>query len=377
MTVHGCARQGDTDVTRRTRLTVLGCAALAAGLAPGTSEAKTSFGVNLNRPVDSNVSCALHPLPTFGTIPGGTSCTWYTYGQTFTISESTQVPAGNGTVTKVRIKEGSRPGPMKITVLRQQGFATSSSNIACCQAVAESQVFTPNANGITEIAVNLPVTNGVSLAGVPQVDYLAVTVLDTQTSVPLSYASTDNSYLGVTFYPGVSKGQERFDGGTTNYGYIALINADWEPAGSPGTSNTPTVPTTPKPGTPSVPGTTPVTPGGGAFAVTTPKVAKDGTIDLAVTIPSAGILRANANTSTKSKGAKPFKFIYGYSIKYQKQGGVIPIKIKATSLARSALKKGTNLKVTLAVGHDPTFGGEKASKTFTLTVKGTKPKKKK
>jgi hypothetical protein len=369
-------------VKRSTRyLTALGCTTALAALAATPAGAKTTFGVNLNRPVDSNVSCALHPLPTFGTIPGGTSCTWYTYGQTYTINESTQVPAGNGTVTKVRIKEGSRPGPMKITVLRQQGFATSSSNIACCQAVAESQVFTPNANGITEIAVNLPVTNGVSLAGVPQVDYLAVTVLDTQTSVPLSYASTDNSYLGVTFYPGVSKGQERFDGGTTNYGYIALINADWEPAGSPGTSNTPTGPGTAPTGpggtpTPTGPGGTPTTPGG-SFAVTNPKVAKDGTIDLAVTIPAEGILRANANTSTKSKGRKPFKFIYGYSIKYQKQGGVIPIKIKATSLARSALKKGTNLKVTLAVGYDPTFGGEKVSKTFTITVKGTKPKKKK
>ena len=212
----------------------LACIMLVSGAVPATAAATVTFGANLNRSVDSTVTCAAQPLPGVGSDPSGvTSCTWLTENinvGTFSTAESIQVPSGQGTITAVRVKEGDDTGPMRITILEAQGFATSTTPVACCIGAAESQVFTPAADAITTVPVDIPVFNGVNPATrVPEVDYMAITVLNDTTSVPLSDVYTEGEYLGSTFYPAVSVGQERLDGGFTNYGYIALINADWEP----------------------------------------------------------------------------------------------------------------------------------------------------
>ncbi len=251
---------------RRERHTHMGptCAALvlslftllSLALLAAVASAQTTFGVNLDRPVASSVTCAVHPYPGYPyTTVGGPSCTWFTYGQEFTVTESTQVPSGHGTITKVRVKEGADTGPMKITVLLRQGFAMNGLATACCVGVAESQAFTPTANAITEVPVNFPVFNGTNPAtGVPEIDYLAITVLDESTSVPLSETAIDGTYQGTTFYPAVTLGQERLDGGLGNYGFIALINADWtetpappKPTPKPTPTTTTTTPTPPPP----------------------------------------------------------------------------------------------------------------------------------
>ena len=207
---------------------------LVAGLIPATANATITFGADISRPVDSTVTCAAQPLPGVGSYPENMgSCTWLTENinvNTFSTAESIQVPAGKGVITAVRVKEGDNTGPMKITILRAQGFATSTTPVACCIGAAESQVFTPAADAITTVPVDISVFNGTNPAtGVPEVDYMAITVLDDTTDVPLSNVHSEGEYLGSTFYPAVTVGQERLDGGVTNYGYIALINADWQP----------------------------------------------------------------------------------------------------------------------------------------------------
>src|ERR1039458_6498856 len=132
-----------------------------------------------------------HQPPGLGRYPENMgSCTWLTENinvNTFLTAESIQVPAGKGVITAVRVKEGDNTGPMKITILRAQGFATSTTPVACCIGAAESQVFTPAADAITTVPVDISVFNGTNPAtGVPEVDYMAITVLDDTTDVPLS-----------------------------------------------------------------------------------------------------------------------------------------------------------------------------------------------
>jgi hypothetical protein len=215
-------------------LRAFGCVLVVAGLIPATANATITFGADISRPVDSTVTCAAQPLPGVGSYPENMgSCTWLTENinvNTFLTAESIQVPAGKGVITAVRVKEGDNTGPMKITILRAQGFATSTTPVACCIGAAESQVFTPAADAITTVPVDISVFNGTNPAtGVPEVDYMAITVLDDTTDVPLSNVHSEGEYLGSTFYPALTVGQERLDGGFTNYGYIALINADWQP----------------------------------------------------------------------------------------------------------------------------------------------------
>ena len=101
---------------------------------------------------------------------------------------------------------------------------------ACCQAINASQVFTPNANAITEIPVNLPVRQDLApdpSTGIYTDQHLALSVLAPNVPIPANLDS--NGFYG-GWFPAWHVGDERA-GPYGGQGALILLNADWS-AGS-------------------------------------------------------------------------------------------------------------------------------------------------
>lgn len=102
---------------------------------------------------------------------------------------------------------------------------------ACCQAINASQVFTPKANAITQIPVNLPVRQDISpdpSTGYYVDQHLSLSVLAPNVPIP---ASTDPNGSFGGWFPAWKVGDERA-GVYGGQGAVILFNADWSPAGS-------------------------------------------------------------------------------------------------------------------------------------------------
>src|SRR2546427_8592875 len=116
-------------------------AILALLLARPASAQVTTFGGDLALPDNVTFDCSVWPVPLIGLVPtGAQSCTWSTFGVPQNLAEGLLVPAGNGTVTQVRIKVGAITGPMQVVVLQalREEFTN---NVGCCQQVSQSAVF--------------------------------------------------------------------------------------------------------------------------------------------------------------------------------------------------------------------------------------------
>lgn len=230
-------------MTRTLRLHLAGIALAAAALAvvPAGAGAATSFGANLNRPANAAFDCST--VPAFGFSTGVDTCTWWSTGTVSgNVSESLVVPSGGGVVTRVRVKVGPITGPMQVLAIRSIRNPNSLAFPGCCFYVGESHVFTPAANGVTAVDVNIPVRNEIDRAtGLANYDTLALSVLEP--GVPLPVHETGDFSMGPSsgaLYPHMQTGQERADvAGLT--GYQLLINADLEPAPAPGPALAPPV----------------------------------------------------------------------------------------------------------------------------------------
>src|SRR5689334_20260457 len=107
---------------------------LVAAMLVGRAAAQvTTFGADLTLPANVTFDCSVWPVPTVGLVPtGAQSCTWSTISVGQSMTQGLFVPAGNGTVTGVRIKAGATTGPMQIVVL--QGLREEfTNNEGCCQ----------------------------------------------------------------------------------------------------------------------------------------------------------------------------------------------------------------------------------------------------
>lgn len=200
-----------------------------------------TFGADLNRPANMTTDCTVVPPPFWPIATGADTCTWSTTAATLMpLTESSVVPAGNGVVTKVRVKVGPTTGQMQVVVMRalRHPNAAPDAGAACCKSVAVSAVFTPQANAITEIDTQFAVRNDKvpdPASGVYNFDQLALSVLEAGVPVP---ANSTGNYSGLgdsnaVFYPAwQSVGQERADGGGMG-GYVVLMNADWQETQGP------------------------------------------------------------------------------------------------------------------------------------------------
>jgi hypothetical protein len=222
-------------MARRTRPRWILAALVSLGLllVVPTQSPAASFGTNLDRPANNTVACN-SPSWFFG-FQTFNSCSFNS--QDLGTGENAFPPAGQGVVTAVRVKVGPVTGPMQIVVeqaLRKDNPGDPGHpTYACCQAINASQVFTPNANGITQIPVNLPVRQDLApdpSTGIYTDQHLSLSVLAPNVPIP---ASTDANASYGGHFPAWKVGDERADtyGGQ---GALILFNADWSAASGPG-----------------------------------------------------------------------------------------------------------------------------------------------
>lgn len=132
---------------------VLGVLVIAAPAAAQT----TTRGSTLQNAPNVNFGCEVAPgtelfAPEAVMQPHGfPSCTWWMSGSSGTVGDprTTMVPS-TGTVTKVRVRSGNNPAPIRIVIYR-------SNNSQCCEATRVSDVLQPAANQVSEFTVNFPV----------------------------------------------------------------------------------------------------------------------------------------------------------------------------------------------------------------------------
>ena len=153
----------------RSRSVACGVAVLATlTFLPASAQAiSRTQGADLNRASDAGFGCETRFTPGYPPdftyqpfVTGPSTCTMWTLGTD--INTSLMVPA-TGTVTKVRVKSGPNPAPLRVTIIRnlyQKANPQNPNEITdqqCCTGVVEGPVFQPTPNAVTESTVNLPV----------------------------------------------------------------------------------------------------------------------------------------------------------------------------------------------------------------------------
>src|SRR5690349_2144128 len=215
-----------------------------------------TFGADLTLEPNVPFDCSVWPIPS-PFVPGAVelvptqaqSCTWTTISVGPTTAHTLFVPAGNGTVTQVRVKVGPTTGPMQVVVL-QALRQPPNPDPGCCQQVGQSDVFTPQPNAITTIPVALPVRADITpdQNNIYAFDILGLSILAPMVPIPAfdtgNYTPTGASDLAdfPASQPGASISP------TDPFGFELLMNADWipsaatapgPPAGGPPTTSGP------------------------------------------------------------------------------------------------------------------------------------------
>jgi hypothetical protein len=199
---------------------------IAAGLllAPAQSSAVT-FGANLNRTPNNTTACNASSWFFFYTFP---TCSFDF--QNLATGESGSPPVGRGVVDRVRVRVGPVTGPMQVVVeqaLRQDNPGDPGHpTYACCQAINAAPVFTPAANAITQVAVNLPIRQDIApdpRTGIYTDQHLALSVLAPNVPIPANLDS--NGFFG-GWFPAWKVGDERA-GAYGGQGAVILLSADW------------------------------------------------------------------------------------------------------------------------------------------------------
>lgn len=143
---------------------------------------------------NSNVACAdgfpvqINPsFPQPFTGQGATSCTIVTY--------SNVQPTAAGKIVAATIGVGPNTGPMRFVVLRI--LAEQSAGNACCSAEQFGDPFTPAANGLSTIPLDLTIERGVDEeTGIIFNDWIGIEVL--APNVPIPGVWTNNGGADIT-----------------------------------------------------------------------------------------------------------------------------------------------------------------------------------
>lgn len=189
------------------------------------------IGSNLNRTPNVNYGCGIFPgVGAFGErlyFPTSQStCTYLSI--VASQNESPQGLSPGGILTSVRVRVGSVTGPMRATILRA---TRSFLGFQCCYHAAESPVFVPAPNSITEIPVRLPMRNDFDINFGETVDYLGLSVLAPGVPIPMQELGNPGDFPlqgAYAFFPFVSLGQERADGSGIG-GVVPLIAGEFSP----------------------------------------------------------------------------------------------------------------------------------------------------
>ena len=219
------------------------------------SAGATPFGLPLgtapfNAAPNYGGDCTTYPNPFLNVLlplPGATgSCIWAHVPTPAELQAAggrniSLEPPGTGTVTQVQVAVGPATGPMQVVVMRalyQNTITPGRPNDACCFPVARSQVFTPTANQITTVAVNLPVTEDATpppedITTIADFDTLGLAVLQPGVPVPLYYTgdpSQPADFIWNTSQPSTVTPGFTMDAG----GFFVALSGEWAAGGGGG-----------------------------------------------------------------------------------------------------------------------------------------------
>jgi hypothetical protein len=347
---------------RRGGVALMAC--LVGLLVPAASSQAVTVGAPLDQPVNLNINCQV--FSEFFAIP---SCTLW--GNDSAGAWTSQTPKGNWTIVRARVRTGPSTGPMVFTVIRALRSQAGAGPLICCSSPVEGPVFTPPPNSIVTVPLNLPVVNTVqTIDGEPieVVDYLGIGMLDLTSSLPVHEATSQAdpaASAGLTYFiPAMREGQEAFEPGSV-FGYMPLINADYDPAD---TTDTP-------PNAEKVTG--PNTPIANAFRLLPGvKILPGGRARLGANVPGPGVLRAASpgggaasssalpRSTAKGKGQKPALLLSAK--KKVKAAGKAYITVKLSRVGKRIRKREGELEVPVKISFAPK-GGISASQRRTIS----------
>jgi hypothetical protein len=369
-------------------LLVLPAAAPAQDPVIATNGSTLQSPANLALPGGAN-QCLARPYigPSDGTSTflntGQSSCMWWSteYGPTGQIIANTYVPRGSGVVTKVRVREGTAPAPLRFAIV-------SSGSRLCCTTKQVSDPVQPAADAVSEFTVNLPAGSGVGTQDGSQFNDILVVLVAGPGSLPVNdrgthgflFGSPANQAQATFLHPALALGESNTDVGIMD-GYEVLLQYDW--CGQPMTLANPQ-PTTPLAclGQATPPAAVPVAPvAPPAPPVVPPPLVPPAVVPLRaasttaavragraalhlrclLTTTCAGTLRLLPRPVVKAAGKKPSS--YG-TAKYRIAAGQsTTIKVTLSHAARTALRKHRKLPIIATGGSGP------SAWTLKLTLK--------
>ena len=209
-----------------------------------TNGSTLSAPANLALPGGAN-QCLARPY--IGTGPGQiqfintgqSTCMWWStqYGPDSQPVGNTYVPRGSGAVTRVRIRSGDAPAPLRFAIV-------SSGSGLCCTAKQISPPVQPAPNQVNQFAVDLPAGSGVGTAQGSQFNDILVVVAVGPGSLPVNdrgthgflFGSAANQAQASFLHPALALGESNTDVGIMD-GYEVLLQYDW--CGVPGTLSNP------------------------------------------------------------------------------------------------------------------------------------------
>jgi len=301
---------------------------------------------------------------------GQSSCMWWSteYGATGQIIANTYVPRGSGVVTKVRVREGTAPAPLRFAIV-------SSGSRLCCTTKQVSDPVQPAADAVSEFSVNLPAGSGVGTQDGSQFNDILVVLVDGPGSLPVNdrgahgflFGSPANQAQAMFLHPALALGASNTDVGLMD-GYEVLLQYDW--CGQPMTlaNPQPTTPpvclgqATPPAAVPVAPPVTPIVPPPPLLpsavvplraASTTAAVRANRAalrLRCLLTTTCAGTLRLLPRPAAKAAATPKKPSSYG-SAKYKIAAGrSATIKVTLSRAGRAALRKKHNKLPILVTG---------------------------
>ena len=293
------------------------------------------------------------------------TCMWWSteYGAAGQIIANTYVPRGAGAVTRVRVRSGDQPAPLRFAIL-------SSGSGLCCTAKQVTDQVQPAPNQVNEFAVNLPAGSGVGTEDGSQFNDILVVVAAGSGSLPVNdrgahgflFSSPVNQAQASFLHPALALGASNTDVGIMD-GYEVLLQYDW--CGVPLTLGNPqpAAPADPQtactaqaavPQTPQVPVAPPL------VAPTTRPLAapanvfgvRDGSAALRLRClldtTCAGTLGLRARTAILA--AKTKVVSYGTARYKIAAGRTATVKVKLSRAGRAALRKKPKLPILVTGG---------------------------